>query len=90
MAEIAVFEYLRWIPAFLGAIAVWIVIGSVGARIAKKRVPTRAAGQCPQCRTDLKPTGNGIRNRLIGLLFLVEIEQSRCHQCGHRQSVWSS
>lgn len=90
MAENVVFEYLRWIPAVLGLVAIWIVIGNMGAKIAKKHATTRSTDKCPQCRAELKPAGQGLRNRMVGLFFLVDIAQYCCRRCGFRQSVWNS
>lgn len=90
MPDSAVFEYLRWIPAILGLIAVWTVVGSIGARIARSHGAARSTRKCPRCQAQLKAVGQGLRNRLMASLFLVDIARYACGQCGFRQSVWEA
>jgi uncharacterized protein with PIN domain len=90
MPDSAVFEYLRWIPAILGLIAVWIVIGSIGVRIARSHAVARSTRECPRCQAELKAVGRGFRNRVVASFFLVDIARYACRQCGFRQSVWQA
>jgi len=60
MADNAAFEYIRFIPVILGCIAVWIVIGSIGERIARRHAATRSREKCAQCEGTLKVVRQGV------------------------------
>ena len=88
MIENTVFKYVLVAPAVLGLLAIWIVIGSVGARIARGHAETRSARECPRCQAHLKAVRQGIHHRIAAKVFLVDIARYACRQCGFRQSVW--
>ncbi len=90
MDDNAAFLYVRWIPALLGMIAVWIVVGSVGERIARKHAATRSNEKCPRCEMGLKAVRQGFRHYVAAKVFLVDITRYACHQCGFRQSIWKA
>lgn len=85
-----VFRYIAWVPAILGLIAVWILIGSVGARIARRHASTRSKRECPECQGKLDAVRPGIHNRMAGVFFLVDITRYACRQCGYRLSMWQA
>ena len=90
MNENTAFNYYLLGPAVLCLVAVWIVVGSIGERIARKHAVTRSTGECPQCQTQLQAIEQGIRYRIVALFFLVDIARYTCGQCGFRQSVWKA
>ena len=90
MMENTVFKYVLVLPAVLGLIAVWIVVGSVGAKIAGKHAETRLRSKCPNCEAKLKAGRQGLRNRLLAAIFLVDIARYVCQECGFRRSVWKA
>jgi len=90
VADNPVFEYLRWIPAILGLIGVWIVIGGIGAKVARIHGATRSTRECPRCQAELKAMRQGLYNRVMASFFLVDIARYACCQCGFRQSVWKA
>lgn len=90
MIEDTVSKYVLVLPAVLGLVAVWIVIGSVGAKIADKHAETRARSKCPNCEAKLKAGRQGLRNRLLAAIFLVDIVRYACQECGFKHSVWKA
>ena len=90
MEDNAAFQYIRGIPALLGMIAVWIVIGSIGERIARKHAATRSTEKCPRCEAELKAVRQGFRHYVAAKVFLVDIARYACSQCGFRRSVWKA
>lgn len=90
MAETTASNYLILGPAILALVGVWIVVGSIGARIARKHAETRSTGDCPECQTKLQVAGLDLRYRIVSLIFLVDVTRYSCGQCGFRQSVWKA
>ena len=90
MNENTTFNYFLLGPAALCLVAVWIVVGSIGQRIARRHTVTRSTRECPQCQAHLQAIGQGIRYRIVELFFLVDIARYACGQCGFQQSVWKA
>ena len=90
MNENTTFNYFLLGPAALCLAAVWIVVGSIGERIARKHAVTRSTRECPQCQAQLQAIGQGIRYRIVAFFFLVDIARYACGECGFRQSVWKA
>jgi len=90
MADNPAFEYIRLIPVLLVCIAVWIVIGSIGERIARRHATTRSREKCPQCEGTLKGARRDVQDHVLGKVFLVDIARYACVQCGFRQSIWKA
>lgn len=88
MADNPAFEYIRLIPALLGCIAIWIVIGGIGVRIAHRHATTRSSEKCPRCEGTLKDMRQGVQHYVLSKVFLVDIARYTCGQCGFRQSIW--
>lgn len=88
MVEDTAFKYILALPAALGLVAVWIVLGSIGAKIAARHAAHRSSQTCPRCQTRLQGVRQGLHNRLLATLFLVDITRYGCRQCGFRHSVW--
>ena len=90
MADNPALEYIRLIPALLGCIAIWIVIGSIGERIAHGHATTRSSEECPKCEGALKGVRQGVQHYVLEKVFLVEIARYACGKCGFRQSIWKA
>ncbi len=88
MNENTAFNYFLLGPVALCLIAVWIVVGSIGERIARRHAATRSTRECPQCQAEFQAMRQSIRNRIVALLCLVDVARYACGQCGFRQSVW--